>query len=70
MGLLDPARLGSGILCTPLDHHVDCPIAINDYGDSDDDDDDVEEDYYVVVICSTNNWDDLEKHLEPSFIDI
>ena len=43
MGLLDPARLGSGILCTPLDHHVDCPIAINDYGDSDDDDDDVED---------------------------
>ena len=51
MGLLDPARLGSGILCTPLDHHVDCPIAINDDGDSDDDDDgdDVEEDYHVVV---------------------
>ena len=49
-GLLGPARLGSGILCTTLDHHVDCPIAINDYGDSDDDDgDDVEEDYYVVV---------------------
>ena len=44
LGLLDPARLGSGILCTPLDHHVDCPIAINDDGDSDDDDGDDRED--------------------------